>query len=643
MHRRTVRRSVALIAVSAAGVAAAALVASTASGAATPSKAAVAGTAPSWAPSASVVGKPASDATVSFSVVLPLRNAATAEQLATQVSDPKSPFYHRYLSAQQFNARFAPKSESAKSVSAYLKSQGLTVSGVAQGNRWVNASGTVAAVNKAFGTELTTFSHNGHRITAPRHAATVPSTVKPQIAGITGLDTGARATPDHSRAKQPTAKAKAKAPKPSQCSGYWAQHSQTVPQAYSGKDSYPTYICGYSPDQLQSAYGLKNALANGNDGKGVRIAITDAYGSPTMLADANQYATNRDQPTFTQGQYSQKLFKPFNMQGDCGGEEGWNGEETLDVEAVHAIAPGASIKYYGAQNCDTGLDDALNYIVQNQTADIVSNSWSSIEVEDTAADIAKEHSIFVQGAVEGIGFYFSTGDNGDNLSIGSPQASPGYPASDPFATAVGGTSLGVDAAGNYEFETGWGSSLDEVDTSNYATYTQPLPGSFSIGAGGGTSTVFDQPAYQKGKVPVALSRMYGDKPARTIPDVALDADPYTGFLIGETVQGSYSESDIGGTSLSTPLFAAMQALVSQNLPSAIGSANPTLYMLGGKAYRDILPTKEPVAVANPAGSYLLTFDRDSSLQTTFGYDDVTGLGSPAGQTFVKAEGRLADR
>jgi subtilase family serine protease len=642
MHRRTVRRSVAMIAVSAAGVAAAALVASTASGAATPTKAAVAGTAPTWAGSAPVVGKPAANATVSFSVVLPLRNATTAEQLAGQVSNPKSPLYHQYLSAKQFNARFAPRSQSVNNVTAYLKSQGLKVSGVAQGNRWVDASGTVAAVNKAFGTELTTFSHDGNHITAPRHSASVPSTVKPQIAGITGLDTGARATPDHSRAKQPAA-AKAKAPKPSQCSGYWGQHSQTVPQAYSGKDSYPTYICGYTPDQLQSAYGLKNALANGDDGSGVTVAITDAYGSPTMLADANQYATNRDQPTFAKGQYTQKLFKPFNMQADCQGEEAWNGEQTLDVEAVHAMAPGAKISYYGAQNCDAGLDDTLNYIVQNQTADIVSNSWSSIEVEDTSADIAKEHSIFVQGTLEGIGFYFSTGDNGDNLSVGSPQASPGYPSSDPYVTAVGGTSLGVDAAGNYEFETGWGSSLDEVDTSNYATYTEPLPGSFSIGAGGGTSTVFAQPAYQKGTVPTSLSRMWGGKPARTIPDVALDADPYTGFLIGQTVDGSYTESDIGGTSLSTPLFAGLQALASQNLPSSIGSANPTLYMLGGKSYRDILPTKEPVAVANPAGSYLLTFDRDSSLQTTFGYDDVTGLGSPAGQTFVKAEGRLADR
>ncbi|HEX3812395.1 MAG TPA: S53 family peptidase [Mycobacteriales bacterium] len=643
------RRSLAALGVGAAGIAAATFAAGPALGAPdpTPAKASVAGTAPSWAASATVVGKPAATANVTFSVVLPLRSAQTVDQLARAVSDPTSLQYHQYLTPKQFNAQFAPKDSSVKSVSSYLKSQGLKVTGVAAGNRWVNASGSVAAVNKAFGTSMTTFSHQGTRVTAPAHAASVPTSVKPQIVGITGLDSGSIARTNHVTVAKtnPSAKAapKAKAPTPSLCSGYWAQHSQTVPQAYSGKDSYPTYICGYTPDQLQSAYNLKKSILNGTDGKGVTVAITDAYGSPTMLADANQYATNQDQPTFAKGQYTQKLFKPFTMQDECGGEAGWNGEETLDVEAVHAVAPGAKIAYYGAQNCDQGLNDALNYIVQNHSADIVSNSWSSIEALNTAADLSQEHSIFLQGAIEGIGFYASTGDNGDNLSAGAPQASPGYPASDPYVTGVGGTSLGIDAAGNYEFESGWGSDIDRVDTTNYETYTEPLPGEFSIGAGGGTSGAWDQPWYQKKTVPAALSKKYGGDAARVSPDVAMNADPYTGFLIGETTDGTYGESSIGGTSLSTPLFAGLQALASQDLGTSIGSANPTLYALGAKAFRDIMPTKEPVAIANPSGSYLLTFDRDSSLLTTYGYDDVTGIGSPNGPSFLKAEGRIAAR
>ena len=643
MHRRTVRKSAIALGVGVVGIAAAAFAAGPALGAPQPAKATVAGSAPSWAGSATVVGKPTAGQTVDFSVVLPLRNATTVEQLARAVSDPTSPQYHRYLSPTQFNAQFAPSSTSVNNVTSYLRAQGLSVSGVATGNRWVNASGTVAQVNKAFGTSLTTFRHEGTRVTAAAHPATVPATVKPYVAGIAGLGTESQARPDHVKLAGPSAKPtpKSNAPAPSVCSNYWAQHSQTVPQAYSGKDSYPTYICGYLPDQLQSAYGLKKSIANGTDGSGVTVAITDAYGSPTMLADANQYSKNQDLPTFAPGQYTEKLAKPFNKQGQCAGEEGWNGEETLDVEAVHAMAPGAKIAYYGAQNCDEGLDNVLNDIVQTRSADIVSNSWSSIEALDTASDINKEHSIFAQGTIEGIGFYFSTGDFGDNISAGAPQASPGYPASDPMVTGVGGTSLGIDAAGNYEFETGWGSDIDRVDTSNYQTYTEPLPGEFSIGAGGGTSTVFDQPWYQKRAVPTELSRKFGDSPARVSPDVALNADPYTGFLIGQTVDGSYTESSIGGTSLSTPMFAAIQALVSQGLPTPIGAANPTLYSLGGTAYRDILPTKEPVAIANPAGTYLLTFDHDSSLQTTFGYDDVTGLGTPNGQSFLNAETRVA--
>jgi subtilase family serine protease len=465
----------------------------------------------------------------------------------------------------------------------------------------------------------------------------VPKSVKPQIAGITGLDSSVRAKPTTARVA-PSGKTKAAdAPKPSQCSTYWAQHSQTVPQAYAGKDSYPTYNCGYTPDQLQSAYGLKGTLANGTDGHGVTVGVIDAYGSPTMLADANQYSTNQGQPTFAKGQYIQKLFKPFNLQAECGD---WSTEQTLDVEAVHGMAPGANVFYVGAKNCDTGIDDAANYIVQNHSADIVSNSYGYLGEDLPAAEINKQHSIFIQATVEGIGFYFSTGDYGDDIAIGAPQPEADYAATDPFVTAVGGTSLGIDAGGNYLFETGWGSSLDPV-SSDYATYTEALPGEFSDGSGGGTSTLFDQPSYQKRTVPPALSQQWGGKPARTTPDVSMVGDPYTGYLIGQTIDGTYSEDAIGGTSLSTPLFAGVQALASQGAHAPIGLANPTLYSLPKKAYRDVLPTREPIAVTNPSGSYLLTFDRDSTLRTTFGYDNVTGLGSPVGSTFLKNEKQIA--
>ena len=208
----------------------------------------------------------------------------------------------------------------------------------------------------------------------------------------------------------------------------------------------------------------------------MNVAIIDAYASPTMLADANAYARNFGEPKFKPGQYTETTFTPFNLQDECAGESGWNGEETLDVEAVHGMAPGANIHYIGAQNCDDGIDAALNYVVQNHTADIVSNSYGNTGEQVPADEVALEHNIFVQAAAEGIGMYFSSGDSGDEVVNGlTPQ--PDYSASDPDVTAVGGTSLLLDKNNKRIAETGWETSLDFVDYSGTkAVYSDALPG-----------------------------------------------------------------------------------------------------------------------------------------------------------------------
>jgi subtilase family serine protease len=609
------------------------------------SRADLPGTQPGWATPARAAAAPSASEKVSFSVALSLRNADAAEQLAAAVSDPASDQYQKYVSPQEFNRRFAPTGDQVTRVRKFLTGYGIKVDGVAEANRWVSAYGTVAQINKAFGTVVKTYSWRGRTLKAPSKAVSVPTSVKPDILAVTGLDDGATLRRPQSRKIAPNGSAnidakvlpKSSPPPAAQCSNFWGQNTQTLPSAYS-KTSFPTYICGYNPDQLQSAYEVKPALAGGQNGHGITVAIIDAYASPTMQADANAYATNFGQPKFTKGQYTEKVFRPFGLQDECGGEEGWNGEETLDVEAVHSLAPGAKIHYVGARDCDQGIDEAINYVVQHKAADIVSNSYGNLGEDIPAAEMAKEHAMFVQAASEGIGFYFSSGDSGDEVTLGNtPSAQPDYPASDPFVTAVGGTSLGVDAANQYQFETGWGTDIDRVDyTKTPAAYTAPPPGPFFFGAGGGTSGVFAQPTYQKGKVPAALSRRFGGAPARVVPDVAAIADPYTGFAIGETVNGQFELSSIGGTSLACPVFAGIEALASTGRRAPIGFANPLLYGLKAGAYHDVVPSRVPVAVATPSGSALVTFDRDSTLATSFGYDDVTGLGSPRGTGFLNA-------
>ena len=363
------------------------------------------------------------------------------------------------------------------------------------------------------------------------------------------------------------------------------------------------------------------------------MAITDAYASPTIAADANTYATGHGDGKYGKGQLSEVVPSSLNSQDLCNAS-GWYGEETLDVEAVHAMAPGAKIRYYGAASCmDSDLLTTLAKVVDQNKVQIVSNSWGDLEANESTDNVAAYQEIFIQGAMQGISFVFSSGDNGDELAnTGLKQAD--YPASDPYITSVGGTSDAIGADGTFKFQTGWGTQKYKLN----ATQTGWDLSGFLYGAGGGGSALFNQPAYQNGVVPTSL----GD--VRAVPDVALDADPTTGMLIGQTQtfpEGvRYGEYRIGGTSLASPLFAGMTALLLQHAGGGLGFLNPTIYGQSGKGtFTDIKGS--PADAGNVRVDYanglnqangllytVRTFNQDSSLKITKGWDDVTGVGSP---------------
>ena len=252
------------------------------------------------------------------------------------------------------------------------------------------------------------------------------------------------------------------------------------------------------------------------------------------------------------------------------------------------MAPGASIYFVGVKSCnDVDFVPALNDLVDGHKADIVSNSYGNLG-ESTAADRNATERILTQAAIQGIGFYFSSGDSGDesNSGYGGPIPSADFPASSPLVTAVGGTSLGVDANGGVALEQGWTTGISGFDPAT-GTYTPGPRGDFLYGAGGGPSRVFDQPDYQKGVVPNNLATGVGQPKRRVVPDVGMVGDPNTGFLVGQTQtfpEGvSYDEYRIGGTSLSSPLFAGVMALADQQAGVHHGFANPYLYSLAGSA------------------------------------------------------------
>lgn len=421
---------------------------------------------------------------------------------------------------------------------------------------------------------------------------------------------------------------------------YGSNVASTLPDAYGGKIPYA--VEGYTGKQLRAAYG-----AGSYTGKGVRVAITDAYASPTIAYDAATYAKKHGDAAYAGGQLSQVLPKKYAHTDECGAA-GWYGEETLDVEAVHAVAPAADITYVGGASCyDDDLLDSLSKVVDGHLADIVSNSWGSIESAETPDLQAAYDQVFQFGAVEGIGFYFSSGDNGDEVAnTGTKQVDS--PANSAWVTAVGGTSLAVGKGDKYLWETGWGTekAMLSADGKSWTDF----PGAFTSGAGGGTSATVAEPFYQQGVVPGALATANSAAGNRVVPDISAIADPNTGFKVGQTQtfpDGSqqYSEYRIGGTSLASPVIAAVQALAQQARGGkAIGFANPSIYArYGTKAYHDVTdnPTGSGLAVARVdfANSYdasqgLLTSVRtlgaDSSLKAVKGYDDVTGVGTPAG-------------
>ncbi|MFJ9820318.1 protease pro-enzyme activation domain-containing protein [Streptomyces sp. NPDC101151] len=601
----------------------------------TPARDSLAGTKPVWATATADKGATADNAQIKARVYLAGRDRAGLAAYAKAVSDPSSPLYGKYLSAKKAQARFGATKAQVTAVRSWLKAAGLQVTEVT--SHYVTVSGDVAAAEKAFGTQLHNFTKGSKTYRAPAKTATVPAGLQGAVLTVTGLDNAPHKSTHNDQLPPPDAVFKNSGPFSSY---YGSKTATTLPDAYGQKIPYA--IKGYTGKQLRAAYG-----AGDYTGKHVRIAITDAYASPTIAFDAGKYALKNGDAAWKTGQLHQVLPNTYTKTEECGAA-GWYGEETLDVEAVHAVAPDADVTYVGAASCyDDDLLDSLSKIVDNHLADIVSNSWGDIEANQTPDLAAAYDQVFQLGAIQGIGFYFSSGDNGDEVAnTGTKQVDT--PANSAWVTAVGGTSLAVGKGDKYQWETGWGTEKATL-AADGKSWTG-FPGAFTSGAGGGTSKTVPQPYYQKNLVPKALATANNAAGNRVVPDIAAIADPNTGFLVGQTQTfpngtEQYSEYRIGGTSLAAPVIAAVQALAQEARGGkAIGFANPSIYAKAGKkgVFHDVTdnPTGSGLAVARidfvngfDASGGLATsvrsLGKDSSLSAVKGYDDVTGVGSPA--------------
>ena len=587
---------------------------------------------PGWLAHGKNLGAASSTAPVSARLYLAPNGGLDALKAAAT----KASATHHYLTPAQYHAQFDATAATVSAVSSWLSGAGLTVSGDAN-HRYLDVSGSVGAANKAFGVTLSNFSHDGLNVQAPTGPVNAPDAVAASIIAISGLDTTVTVVDPKTQKPSPPDGGFRNA---QVCSHWYGDANPTTVPTPDGTvlpqfngATLPYSPCGYTGPQLRNAY--EAGAGAGLDGRGVTVAITDAYASPTIEADANRYATDTGDHAFTSGQFTQSLPRTFrqvnsNSSPHQCGASGWYGEETLDVEAVHAMAPAANIRYYAGESCeDTDLLNTFSRINDEGIATIVTNSWGGVgDVVKPSLLLAYE-TAFLQGGVEGISYAFSSGDSGDEVAnTGSAQTD--YPASDPYVTAVGGTSTAITPAG-VTGETGWQTTKYSLVNGAWAV---SIP--FQYGGGGGYSSNIAEPDYQ------VSAGIVSPNGGRAVPDISMDADPTTGMLVGQTQTFSgtaaYDTYRIGGTSLASPLFAGITALKIQASGRGLGLLNPTIYA-NHSGFNDV--TGAGIDAGNIRVDFVNGLDAtngyvysvrafntpNTTLTVGTGWDDETGWGS----------------
>ena len=387
----------------------------------------------------------------------------------------------------------------------------------------------------------------------------------------------------------------------------------------------------YSPQQIRQAYGLNGIYAAGYTGAGQSIVIIDAFGSPTIEQDLKTF----DQAYGLPDPPSLRVIAPLGsvpVDPTNPDQAGWAGETTLDVEWAHAIAPGANIVLLTSPVSETegvqGLPEFLaleKYALDNHLGNIISQSWSATEntlFEDKSGiggyEVLRQFEAFYQRArQEHVSVFASSGDEGaagftlDGNNF-YPFPAVGYPASSPLVSAVGGTSLEADAAGNYKSETVWNDGYGA--------------------GGGGISQYFALPDYQENNLSASVKAQLKGK--RGIPDISYNGGVLTGLGLYQTFPSTTTRFylGVGGTSAGAPQWAGIAALANQEAGYPLGFLNPSLYRLGNsnqasEVYHDITQGD-------------ITFEGIPGYPATAGWDLATGWGSPRTDQLAKALTRL---
>lgn len=623
------------------------------------------------------LGPVSPDEEMHLTVWLRLRNQEEFDKSVEAIYTPGSSSYHKWIKPTDL-LNYAPTTTDRKIVADQLSKLGLVVDEESD-SFTVRVHGSAATVQNAFKTQINSFELNGRNFHANISDAQLEGHAGDLVLRVSGLNSygphpflAHRTNPQTGAVLPPVAVSKV------QMSGgglasFFTGSCFSAPATTSfgspGKLPYgvfygPVYapngaVCGYLPSQVQSIYGLKAAYQAGFTGQGQTIVLVDAYGSSTLLDDANTFNSLTGLPALNSSNF--KVIYPEGQPTNpaLGIQLNWNQETALDVEWAHAIAPSAKIVVLVTPTQDDkDFQSALLYATLYHLGNVVSNSYGKPEVGEDASALDVYNLVNELASASGMAVNFASGDSGDE-ALGTPVGAVVSPADSPYATAVGGTSFSIPNGLGGSGEVGWGNNLTVVALDGADVSDPPLSLGNYAGGGGGQSTHFAKPSWQN-KLPGT---------GRMVPDVAALADPHTGavFVYTDPYSGQLAES-IGGTSLSCPIFSGFWALANQKAGHPLGQAAPIIAGLAGSgALHDIVPASSPSNVVgtvidtNGAQFYSaadlaaplegttkfvsalwqigtefvdLTFGTDTSLHTTSGWDNVTGFGSPVGLTFI---------
>jgi kumamolisin len=474
------------------------------------------------------------------------------------------------LSRKEFEQRHGADPEAIARVETFARQHKLTVKETSAGRRTVILSGTVTAMNEAFGVELKEYDHPTGKYRGRTGAIHLPRELHDIVEGVFGLDNRPQAKP-HFRRRRGVAGARAE-----------------------------SVNLSYTPPQVAALYDFPTGV----NGTGECIALIE-LGGGYKTSDLSSYWS---QLKLTETPTVSAVSVGDGSNDPTGDPNGPDGEVMLDIEVAGSIAPGAKIVVYFADNTDAGFLNAITTAVHDSTNNpsVVSISWGGPESSWTQQAMTSMDEAFQSAAAMGVSVCVAAGDDGSTDGVTDGLNHVDFPASSPNVLACGGTQL-VASGDSITSETVW----NELANNEGAT-------------GGGISDVFPLPSWQNG-AGVPPSANPSKNVGRGVPDVTGDADPTTGYVT--RVDGN--PDVIGGTSAVAPLWAGLIALINQSIGKPVGFINPLLYQDAAKArdLNDITSGNNGAYSAGPG------WDACSGLGSPIGTQVAAALGAPSEQAF----------